>query len=807
MRRSIILAGRRCVGRPSAAAIASSSSSTSFHSSTVICSSGRGSSPPRRDRVGSDNRHYGRNNVDNTTTTAMRDVIRDGGVGRQGRRLPYENDLHRRKGDPLPPSYIAELTTRVQEHVKDFPDAGFDSNDSNDGAELSQWYVTAVELIMLTSKLWGRGHDHRSEDPRQFVEVVSLANALLDRILTMNKNEIDTILLQQKSLANANNGMCNDVITNQSFHRHHSQKERLSTEILCQTVTLGWSRCEPTIAIDAARNSQTILECLEDICRKRRQWRGDNASVTYNVRDVTPTKYLYNHVLSCWSRSLDPDAKLQARRLLDRMIESKNGITDNSAFSQPDTFSFNNLLNLHASKGDVSAAETLLRHMEDGMADGVQPDVYSYTITMNAFQKRFTSSTYDNRKMNDLERAEDILSRLASQYEKSGFRDIKLRPTNVTFGTVISMYAQFDRMLKQDDRYGHRTRKWKSDQKLANNADESKNVGWGAANAERVLDWMVGLCERERHIKDVMTNSSCMGNESDNVKHGGFNYDTELIRPTAHTFVTVMDAWAKAGKGVEGAEHCQRLLDRLVSLYDKFGCIELRPNPKCFGTVIDAWSKADDRYQTAESAELVLNRMEELFLHSNSGNPKEMLSNVAYNSVIDAWSRRTGTDTAERAEIILRRLVKNYQLTSNRFLMPDVITYTGVIKAYVNRPDGGKKALEILDEMNGQYKDGNNKARPDIQALAVAMDACAKSGLTSEADSILDGIDDSMKSEVLFNTIISGYKKEGRGNEAEFILRKMIRLEKDGYDRCRPDMITYAQVIEAVSIIFQVDYV
>jgi pentatricopeptide repeat protein len=59
-----------------------------------------------------------------------------------------------------------------------------------------------------------------------------------------------------------------------------------------------------------------------------------------------------------------------------------------------------------------------------------------------------------------------------------------------------------------------------------------------------------------------------------------------------------------------------------------------------------------------------------------------------------------------------------------------------------------------------------------------------------------------MKSEVLFNTIISGYKKEGRGNEAESILRKMISLEKDGYDRCRPDMITYAQVIEAVSFIF-----
>ncbi len=168
--------------------------------------------------------------------------------------------------------------------------------------------------------------------------------------------------------------------------------------------------------------------------------------------------------------------------------------------------------------------------------------------------------------------------------------------------------------------------------------------------------------------------------------------------------------------------------------------------------------------------------------------------------MIDAWSRRPGKDTAERSEQILRRLVNNHRLTNNRFLIPDVITYTGVMKAYVDRPDGGKKALEILEEMNTQYRDGNTKARPDIQAHAVAMDACAKSGLTLEAERILDGIDDSKKSEVLFNTIISGYKREGRGHEAEAVLRRMISLEKSGWTRCAPDMITYALCMEAVSV-------
>jgi pentatricopeptide repeat protein len=339
---------------------------------------------------------------------------------------------------------------------------------------------------------------------------------------------------------------------------------------------------------------------------------------------------------------------------------------DNAAFARPDTFSYNNMLNLYATRGDVGAAEALLRRMETSVdGDGVaSPDVYSYSITMNAFQRRFTSCSRDERDMMDLERAEGILSRLTSRYEGSGYTDVRLRPTNVTFGTIMSMYAQADRMLKQDDKEGpNKTRKWKADQKMVNNKDDAKNVGWGARNAERVLDWMIGLCERERRSKNVVAYSG-IGVESVDVRHGGFNHDNELIRPNVHNFVTVMDAWAKAGKGVEGAEHCQRLLDRLVLLYDKFGYVELRPNPKvrlriccyllricihlndtwltfatspydrskCFGAVIDAWSKADDKYETAEKAEAVLNRMESVFLHSKSNNPREQLGNIAYNS-------------------------------------------------------------------------------------------------------------------------------------------------------------------------------
>jgi hypothetical protein len=74
-----------------------------------------------------------------------------------------------------------------------------------------------------------------------------------------------------------------------------------------------------------------------------------------------------------------------------------------------------------------------------------------------------------------------------------------------------------------------------------------------------------------------------------------------------------------------------------------------------------------------------------------------------------------------------------------RFLIPNVFTYTGAMKAYINCPNGGKKTLEIVEEMNNQYRGRNRKARPDIQALEVAFGPCA------ETERILDGIDDSKK--------------------------------------------------------------
>jgi pentatricopeptide repeat protein len=144
-------------------------------------------------------------------------------------------------------------------------------------------------------------------------------------------------------------------------------------------------------------------------------------------------------------------------------------------------------------------------------------------------------------------------------------------------------------------------------------------------------------------------------------------------------------------------------------------------------------------------------------------------------------------------------MIENYRLTNNNSLRPDVISFTAVIKSYVGRPDGGRKALELLQEMEIEVRDGNVRAKPDAQAISIAMDACIKSGLLDDASRLLDDMDDSKKNRVMFNTLISAYKQEGNGDKAEAILRKMIDLSKAEYKNCSPDSTTYAMCIYAVS--------
>ncbi|KAL7498203.1 hypothetical protein ACHAWT_006156 [Skeletonema menzelii] len=639
-----------------------------------------------------------------------------------------------------------------------------------------------MELVMDVSKLWGRHRQSNPTSPQQLYRAVLLANDLVSKVLSIRENELDGI----------DSTALQSIQRNKKEARFRSSARKLSTELLAQTVALGFSRCDPKISSDAAYKAQELLDRLEEINVKYHRME-NKRNLSFKEEDVFPTTRIYNHVLNCWARSMNHDAEKHATALLNRMASPRH---EDVAFPGPDIFSYNNMLNLYASRGNVPAAEALLKELEDS-GNGVTADVYSYTIVMNAMQRRFLSGKGD-RYMKDPQRAEELLARLVRKYEESGFTNGKLCPTSVTFGTVLSMYAAADR-LRKENLSMNQSRSW-----LTRNVEASTQrivsdveyLGWGAENAERVLEWIIGLSERERRSRGI--------DSADESRCGTSDHDM-FIRPCVQHFVTTCHAWANSGKGIEAAERCESLKNRNISLYKSTGYAELRPNVLLFGVVIDAWAKANEEDESAEHAERLLDEAEQLFLHSHSSDPNNRLSNIVYNQVIDAWSRRSlpkneaGTVAGTRAENVLLRMMDNFRITGNEQMRPDVISYTGVIKAYINSPIGGVKALELLDEMNDECMNGNRGAKPDNKAKSVVIDACIKSGLLTEAFRIFSGIDDSEKSIVMFNTILTGYKNEGRCHEAESVLRKMISLSDEGYPNCSPNTLSYYLCIFALS--------
>lgn len=685
-------------------------------------------------------------------------------------RQPQSTHRGHGKNDNREKNFSPQVERQLKEHIQNFPSQLPNTTHST---ELAAWHRTAVELVMDVSKLWGRNRQANPTSPEQLYRAVLLANDLVSKVLSIRESELD-----------------DEIDGTGPKHIQHDNNEQgfkggarmLSTELLAQTVALGLSRCDPKISSDAAYKAQELLDRLEDINIKHHKMTYER-NLSFKGEDVFPNTRIYNHVLNCWARSLSTEAGKHAASLLKRMQSPR---TEGVSFPRPDIISYNNMLNLYASRGDVDAAEALLNQLEED--NEVTADVYSYTILMNAMQRRFLSGKGD-RFMKDPQRAEELLARLVRKYEESGFLEGRLCPTSVTFGTVLSMYAAADR-LRKENLYMNQSRSWinrnvdTSTQRIVSDAEY---LGWGAENAERVLEWIIGLSERERRSRGI--------DSADAAHHHASDHDT-FIRPCVQHFVTTTHAWANSGLGLEGAKRCESLKNRNISLYKTTGYTELRPNILLFGAVIDAWARANNEQESAEHAEGLLDEAEKLFLNSNSSDPKERLSNIVYNQVIDAWSRRL---SPTRAENVLRRMTDNYLMTGDEHMRPDVISYTGVIKAYVSSPVGGEKALELLAEMNDEYMNGNLGAKPDTKAIAVVIDACIKSGLITEAERLFSGMDDSEKSPVMFNTILTGYKDEGRCQEAENLLRKMITLSDKGYIKCSPNSLTYYLCIGALS--------
>ena len=185
---------------------------------------------------------------------------------------------------------------------------------------------------------------------------------------------------------------------------------------------------------------------------------------------------------------------------------------------------------------------------------------------------------------------------------------------------------------------------------------------------------------------------------------------------------------------------------------------------------------------------------------------------ILFNIAIDAWSRSGEKGAAARAESILNRM--NYvSLThKNNLVAPDKITYTSVIKAWVNeRAEGFEvRAATLLSEMEQRYLDGHEAVKPDVMAYATVIDAFAKAHKPKSAEVVLERMREPFFNEekglspniTCYNILINAYAKsnvKGSENKAEEILLRTEEEYKNGNVFVQPNEITYTTCIHAIA--------
>ncbi len=243
------------------------------------------------------------------------------------------------------------------------------------------------------------------------------------------------------------------------------QKERI-TSSYSQIVDIalgGWSKAEPS-SYSGAR-AQSILDRVEYIYYDLYSAPA-TTSFQNGVVPLRPSTASYGAVIKTWADSIDNDGEKNngaqmAQMVLNRMEDLYAAGKNNLA--RPNLIVYNTCLHGYAQRGMIYEAEELItklegfcdydkykktetnkseKHSDDGRS--LCPDVYTYSICMNAYQK--FKGEIEGLPVE--KRAENLLKKMIEKYERTG--DVRVMPNQYTFGSGMSVLSlNFFLVLRQ----------------------------------------------------------------------------------------------------------------------------------------------------------------------------------------------------------------------------------------------------------------------------------------------------------------------------------------------------------------------
>jgi len=335
--------------------------------------------------------------------------------------------------------------------------------------------------------------------------------------------------------------------------------------------------------------------------------------------------------------------------------------------------------------------------------------------------------------------------------------------------------------------------------------DAWANSGAGVSSTDRVMAILDKMIEKR---KEALVKAL----ESDDSEEIAF------CKPNVIVFNAAINAFAKSGRGIAGAEQAEEIIDKMVALdesgelgqdgdHDDENNLGLKPNTRSFSTVLDAFSRcAADEIKGVDAvsrSEALLERMEELY---TVGGYAVKPNHVCFTEVITALARCKGLDdAAERAEALLDKLIELYQASDDdEEMKPTSKTFNSLITAYARskHPDSVDRAQAVFDKLC-------NFSVPDAASYASLIDAHAKSRKSDAGEKALTLLnrmeqDSSVEADLYpynstINALAQSFGSPTAANDAVSLLERMEKGYDEGNENLKPDRFSYTSTLQALA--------
>lgn len=438
-----------------------------------------------------------------------------------------------------------------------------------------------------------------------------------------------------------------------------------------------------------------------------------------------PDRTSYNCLLNSYSKCSSGDYSYKVDAILDKMKSSEDDskeIDEEYAIRiQPDTITYNSMMNYYASRSNQHYAAQQAEDILLQMSELTQQPNSNVQITSTSFNIAIKAWSNAGLGLDGAERAKSLLLMMIKLHDQ-GHSNVE--PTAISFSTVIDAYSKVSQ------------------------ADATVAV----ENVMDVLDMMeVSSISDAEHIHSCYNNAANVYIKT-GVSDAGESVRKLMLRmknmdtvPEEMMYIRCIQAYI-----MDGNDKCfneaQRLLDKFA---DVFGC---NPSSMSFNSLLYILIQSNTT-QTLDMAADFLTKMESL---GGDSRPDA----ASYSMIIGALSRSSCPGSDKKALDYLRRMLRSYntdhnskakpnsfvfncilgilsrsteewaddviyktlvsmenqQRKGNDLIVVDTLTYNTVIgKLSKSRTKGNaKKVMKLLAEMENKEVTGNNNAAPDI---------------------------------------------------------------------------------------------